>query len=99
MIQAWVGLWVLRPSPTQTGLILVSGTEAGVLLGREWRTVCLSLPELNPDKPQNDTYPVQRQRKIRLRRERTPPVSLCVCGGVSQLGPKAPYILPSYLLE
>lgn len=55
VIQAWVGLWVLRPNPTQNGLILVSGTEAGVLLGRGWRRVCLSLTELKPDRPQSDT--------------------------------------------
>lgn len=98
VIQAWVGLWVLRPSPTQTGLIPVSGTEARVLLGREWRRVCLSLPELNPDKPQSDTYPVQCQRKIRLRRERArgPYQSVCVCVWVSHnWDPGLPIVCPA----
>lgn len=83
VIQAWVGLWVLRPSPTQTGLIPVSGTQAAVLLGRGWRRVCLSLPELKPDKPQNNTYPMQRQRKIRLRRERESEDPTSLCGGLT----------------
>lgn len=101
MIQAWVGLWVLGPSPSLTDLVLESGAEAGVLLGRGWGKVSFGLMESKLSRPQSSSYsklPCIELRKIRLRRERESQRSPAACG-VPLLGPQAAYFLPGYLLE